>query len=167
MTTSYTVKTQYGEVAGCWWLYSTELRISRVFQDLRHLLRNRIGWLTSWDSGPFRPTPDEVALGWRVYREVAITPLIADATKLPYDQYDEWWFDVQEPDAIVDTGFVNYGFSLRPGDEPSELQQRFWIAFWKSKAELYLSDSGHLTVVTRSRSALDPFLQLAMAGGSE
>ena len=71
---------------------------------------NKYCHITSFDSGPISPGPDELSAGWESAHNIMVSPALTDQLDIPYDQYDEWYiletrdFPVKEPEV-----FVNYG----------------------------------------------------------
>ena len=81
--------------------------------------------ITSFDSGPFEPTPEEFAKGWFKQEGVAISPVVDNPEDLPAVGFDEWYVF---PEAVLHTpqrSFVNYlGFA--PLNEHGEEPNAFW-----------------------------------------
>ncbi len=100
--------------------------------------------------------------------QIAISPPVRAEVELPHEHYDEWWIDVQDHTALRDCRFCNYlGFALagvaKQEDEADptwdvtplqakvRLQREFWIAFWKSQAEMYICDGDLFNFVCYDR----------------
>ena len=45
--------------------------------------------ITSYDSHPLRPDPEEEARGWTTTGKFMISPPVAEGLEILYDQYDE------------------------------------------------------------------------------
>jgi hypothetical protein len=85
---------------------------------------NRVA-ISSYDSGPFEPTQAEYANGWVKKNDVAISPIIDDASDLPTPGFDEWYVYVGEVPEESLRSFVNrWGFA--PLNESNEECQDFW-----------------------------------------
>jgi hypothetical protein len=65
--------------------------------------------ITSFDSGPLRVSPEELAKGWRQLGKLAVIPHVQDTEELPYDQYDEWLVFPKYAEPEVTETFVNSG----------------------------------------------------------
>jgi len=142
------------------------------------IVRGQYVVITSFDSGPFRPTEEEVRAGWRLLGDYAHSPKIDDdITTLPHDQYDEWYIFTQSTHLNTVEVFINYAvFSLQdPGtaytEHPSSMvhgipvndwiiarrkeQERFWTQLHAIAPETYLAEGDFLLLVTRNTSLYD------------
>lgn len=84
--------------------------------------------ITSYDSGPIRPSPEEQAVGWMSRGKVMISPPLVEGLDIPYDQYDEWYLLAENPPPGWEPEvFVNYeGFTLVPTEEINEAYDPTW-----------------------------------------
>lgn len=81
--------------------------------------------IASCDSGPFEPTQTEYAKGWIRKNEVAVSPVISEASDLPTPGFDEWYVYAGEAPDQKHRSFVNrWGFA--PLDELNPEIQDFW-----------------------------------------
>ena len=81
--------------------------------------------IASCDSGPFEPTQAEYAKGWVKRNEVAVSPIVVDASELPTPGFDEWYVYVGDAPEAHHRSFVNrWGFA--PLDESNPEVQDFW-----------------------------------------
>ena len=122
-------------------------------------------------SGPLAATPEEREAGWQQRGDVAVAPRDLDPSKIPFDNFDEWYlFAGQVPEFGTFEVFVNWGgFSLIPPEAPSvqvptwdhaaarehvrdveALQARFWSQLQRLQPSCYVADGYRLTVVTQS-----------------
>lgn len=161
-----------GDVAGCYFLTTTRTWIGPLAEHLRDALVGRLLWVTSIDSGPFILTPKELKEGWSAFEQLAVSPVLTLNTDLHAEEYTEWWVDAQEHRPLRDTEFCNYvgfplaGLAARPWDNTTphlanlaRLQQRFWMAFWESKSEMYFGCGDLLNFVCRDRATFDRALE--------
>jgi hypothetical protein len=122
--------------------------LSRLITSVPSVVRNRHVAITSFDSGPLKPSEDEQRWGWRAEGDVLWTGQITDPDVLPMAGYDEWYV-YDRPVVLQDFQvFVNYpDFRLYdpelilredPTWEPRavELQLRCQRAFWEQIARL-------------------------------
>ncbi len=129
--------------------------------------------ITAYDSGPLRPSDDEVALGWFLQGEVMVSPPLTASLDIPCEQYDEWYI-LREPafEGRSIEVFVKYvGFTLVPpetlanGRDPTwernafdflePIQERFWSQLRTLGAETYVATGDNTVVVSRSRDFVD------------
>ena len=131
---------------------------------------NKYCHITSFDSGPISPGPDELSAGWESAHNIMVSPALTDQLDIPYDQYDEWYiletrdFPVKEPEV-----FVNYGGftlieidTLNKNDDPTwdykrwdflkPLQERFWLQIRKVDPIAYISSGGVDIVVSKEEN---------------
>lgn len=81
--------------------------------------------IASWDSGPFEPTQAEYAKGWGKRNEVAISPIVNEASELSTPGFDEWYVYAGEVPEVHHRAFVNrLGFA--PLDQLHPESQDFW-----------------------------------------
>lgn len=152
---------------------------SAVEEIITNIQGKRIA-VKAFDGGSFIPTPEELKLGWKQIKDIAVSPQVALNLELPYDNnYDEWYiFDdnsnlqnslknVSEYDF-----FVNYqGWRIWPQeqlndavardqyiknftsgyDDRADLQKRFWSQIYESSPFAYLSDGPFFTFLTIDR----------------
>ena len=89
------------------WLECVGLSISAVLQSCPEALIERCIVVSSFDSGPLKPTAEEVSKGWRQSGDLLIVPRIRETGELPLDQYDEWYVFATETIPSTIEVFVN------------------------------------------------------------
>ncbi len=85
-------------------------------------------YLATFDSGPLTPSPEELALGWKVDGEIMVSPPLSNSVIIPHEQYDEWYLSegiLKFPEDLE--RFVNYGgFRLHEENETSKMANSTW-----------------------------------------
>ncbi len=132
--------------------------------------------ITSFDSGPLKPSKEEIELGWRDRDKIMYSPCLSKSIDIPHDQYDEWYVAstlVLESDALE--VFVNYGgFSLVPPEEsykefdPSweknsldflkPIQSRFWYQIEKICPETFVAIGDNDVVVSKNKQFIEAII---------
>jgi hypothetical protein len=147
-----------GEWCNFRWFQSRDLSIGRLVEAVPDLVRDRFVVVTSFDSGPLRLTPDDIAAGWRQSGSYAVSPKSPGTESLPLGEWEECFVFKELPPVRSPEVFINYGgFSLRP-DPRNEWQQatleRFWgqVAEWSP--ESYLAEGDNLICVTRAATLI-------------
>ena len=158
---------QAGEHGDYWWVVG---RFNGSLPDLvvAHHLGLRLG-ISSFDSGPFHPTIDEIREGWTKQGNIALSPPLRAGIEVPHDGYDEWYiFDEQSSPAWSPEVFVNTGgFTVVPVEDIERRRDRTWEAhaldwlipvqerFWNQMARVrpisYVAMGESDVVVTRNR----------------
>lgn len=110
--------------------------------------------ITSCDSGPYRPTLDEVNAGWSLVGNTAISKKIEDPLELPAVGFDEWYVFDDSPNITPTQHHVNhYDFSLF---DESDVTKSFWKQINETTPLHVLGDGApNLFVVTRDRAIFD------------
>jgi hypothetical protein len=94
-----------------------ELSIAEVIRGLGKYVIGRRAVNTSWDSGRLKPSPEQLASGWRVQNGYAITPAIDSALIKLWpmnsccEAFDEWYFFKNVPPHIHLEAFCNWVFA--------------------------------------------------------
>src|SRR4030042_5259616 len=109
--------------------------------------------VTSFDSGPFVPSDDEIHRGWNLQKGLTYSPKIIPVDDLPHDQFDEWYVFSSRKEIDPPEIFVNYaGFRLRyytADIETHGLLERFWLQMETLQPESYLAAGDSLVFATR------------------
>jgi hypothetical protein len=119
---------QTGTRAGYWvvaWADGFDPSLADLLPNLPELILGRRVAIASCDSGPFKPSEDELVKGWAVQGMQAVSPLIQSVSDLPAPGFDEWY--VYEDDVPIEkhAAFVNrFGFS--PLDPECQEANEFW-----------------------------------------
>ncbi len=134
---------------------------------------NMILAITSFDSGPLKPTAEELELGWKYNNEVMYSPRLKAGLDIPNDQYDEWYISKELEFANgTPEVFVNYGgFSLVPPDESYKefyvswekdtldflipIQFRFWSQIEEISPETFVAVGDNDVVVSKNRGFIE------------
>ena len=153
------------------WLVSTHHTLGDLVDKCPELFVGRSVVVTAFDSGPLAPTREERDAGWQQRGDVAIAPPDLEPSKIPFDNFDEWYlFDGQVPEFGGLEVFVNCGaFSPVPPEPASRqgptwdegarreyvrdleaLQARFWSQLQRLQPSCYIGDGDLLTVVAQS-----------------
>ena len=176
--------TTHGRHDGYHWLWSAEGRLSEVLQAVPELVLGQIVAVTALDSGPFRPSADDVVAGWTVERDVAFSPRIRDVPQLPLDQWDEWYVLAERRVLPALHVFVNYG-NFTPDPEPplrhleptwdriaaveeqrlaKEQAERFWHQLLAVQPAAFLAQGDTLTCVIASETLFTKVLAVVGRG---
>jgi hypothetical protein len=109
--------------------------------------------ISSFDSGPFVPSAEEIERGWIFKSGLAYSPQIRTPDDLPHDQYDEWYIYPWKREINPPEVFINYAdFRLRYYAADIEwhgLLERFWRQMELLQPESYLAEGDSLIFVTR------------------
>ncbi|GJI94264.1 hypothetical protein RugamoR57_09820 [Duganella caerulea] len=110
--------------------------------------------ITSCDSGPYRPSLDEVNAGWSLVGSTAISKEIEEPLELPAVGFDEWYVFDETPNVVPTQNYVNhYDFSLL---DESDVTRSFWTQIKETTPLHVLGDGApNLFVVTRDRAIFD------------
>ena len=150
------------------WLTTGNHDLDSLLRECPQTCRGKYIAVTSQDSGPLSPTEEERRAGWQTRNEIAYSPKIQLAERLPHGEcggFDEWYvfespFDLGQIwhgnvfEAPLTSGqvstFVNFlGFALHKPEEEA-LATLFWKQLDWIQPESYISDGDlFLTFVTR------------------
>ncbi len=132
------------------WLERTAGYLWDVLEISPQVVEGNFVSVTSYDSGPLRLSPEEVAQGWYKHGDLAVSPLVTKADLVPNDLYDEWYIFGTPTEFSGYEVFVNYsGFSLHTGNsEAIALQERFWQQLERISPSSYLAEGDNLIWVT-------------------
>ncbi len=113
--------------AGYWVLqWSTEWdpSLNDLMEAAPHLVIGNFIAITSCDSGLYKPSVEELAVGWRAETLSTISPRISRPDELPTPGFDEWYVFDSVPTLTPDCNHVNrFGFSVLGDDESA---RSFW-----------------------------------------
>lgn len=113
--------------AGYWvlqWSTQWDPSLSDLAKAAPHLVIGNYVAITSCDSGLYRPSEEELAIGWRAESLATISPRIGRLDELPTPGFDEWYVFDHSPTSIPGRNHVNrFGFSILADDESS---RSFW-----------------------------------------
>ncbi len=160
-----------GEHSGYKWIESTSYSLSELLKCLPQAIVGRCVAIAAFDSGLLKPTPEELALGWMYTHDVAFSPIVSNASELPYDGFDEWYILDGPRDLGPLEVFVNYcGFRLSDPGERGELrdpardavawrydiavererQEQFWAQIERVGPETCILDGDSFVLATRN-----------------
>jgi hypothetical protein len=149
-----------GSRSGYWvvqWSEDWDPSLLGVLEAVPELMLNRRVAITSCDSGPYRPTEEEYAMGWTYSTEIALSSPIESILQLPAPGFDEWYVYDREPLIIPNFSFVNY-YDFSPLDSSADTSKKFWDQVESVKPLHVLGDgASNMFVITRD---LDMFEKL-------
>jgi hypothetical protein len=138
--------------------------------------------IAAFDSGPIKPSDDEIAQGWRLQGSILISPPLHATLYIPHAENDEWYLFSQPdmPEAVSEI-FVRYGgFTLvAPEDtyktyDPTwekhglewlgPLQEQFWEQIERLNLETYVAMGENDIVVSRHQPFMDAVHKAALLG---
>jgi hypothetical protein len=150
------------------WLTTDEHQLDDLLKCCPDAVQGKYVAITSIDSGFLALDPELKSAGWESRNNIAYSPQIQSAGKLPLEGYDEWYVS----NAPMDLGelcsgnpfetpvqpgrlrvFINYGgFNLSdPGND--SLIEMFWKQLEWISPESYLADgSDYLIFVSRDKT---------------
>ncbi len=89
------------------WLAAAE--VPRLIEKIISHHRDARLCVTSFDSGPFTPSREEIDLGWAHVGSLAISPPLTESFAIPTAGFDEWYiFDRVPAPTFMPEVFVNY-----------------------------------------------------------
>jgi hypothetical protein len=141
------------------WSDGTDGDLKNLVLSCPELVLGRHVAIASCDSGPYRPTNDELAAGWWSTGGLAVSPIVEAVSRLPMPGFDEWYvYDTRvrfEPHA----NFVN-----RLGFSAFNIDDEYTDAFWRqvvTLAPLHVLGSGTsgLFLATRDHALFDAALR--------
>ncbi len=154
------------------WLVASSSSLSLMDLTVRYHPTLRL-CITSCDSGPISPSPQDQADGWMETGKVMVSPPLAKGLDIPLDQYDEWYLLDEPPSPEWQPEvFVNYGgFTLVPteefpkGDDPTwdrhgldwldPIQGRFWGQLEQLSPVSYIAMGDYDVVVSQRREFIE------------
>ena len=117
-----------GTHSGYWviqWSYDWDPSLADLLAEEPALVLDKYIAIASCDSGPYKPTSDEMARGWDLRGNTAISPKITELNALPMPGFDEWYVYEEKPASYNFEPFVNtFGFSPLTSNE--EEVTKFW-----------------------------------------
>jgi hypothetical protein len=163
-----------GRVGEYEWVESHSFDLGKLLKNYPEAVVGKYVVISSFDSGPLEPSPEEVAKGWHKRGELLMTTRVSGASELPFEQYDEWYVFPQATVPKIAEVFVNYGdFTLTPPDQfvqraattgaqadlvgakhlASQLAERqllFWEQLRECKPESFIADGNVFMFVCRN-----------------
>lgn len=113
--------------SGYWvvgWADEFDPNMANLLPRFPEMVRGHRVAIASCDSGLFEPTQAEYAKGWVKGNEVAVSPIVVEASELPTPGFDEWYVYAGEAQKAHHRSFVNrWGFA--PLDESNAVYQDF------------------------------------------
>ncbi len=107
------------------WTDGFDRSLASLITDCPELILGRRIAIVACDGGPYQPGQAEIAKGWTVHGELAISPGVQSIADLPTPGFDEWYVYENEVTHEQLVASVNHhGFSVL--DEQSEQAQVFW-----------------------------------------
>ncbi len=161
-----------------YWYESTDdrLGLDDVLSAVPELVLGYYVAIVSEDSGPYFASSQEVAVGWKQFGEVAISPRLTSPSVLPIAGFDEWYV-LRSPRRFVvqDRPLSNSAFTLRDPAEAaaenmagldqsaiedqfqflSKLQAAFWSSLCDTSAVSFLGCGFRLIVATERSDLFD------------
>lgn len=132
--------------------------------------------ITSFDSGPLKPSSEEAQLGWTCANDIMYSPKLESSLAIPYEQYDEWYIDdgLKLPSGLEI--FVNFGgFTLVTPEESYKdfdptwekgsldflipIQERFWAQIEAISPTTYLGIGDNDVIVSKNKEFIDAILE--------
>ncbi|MGI4813041.1 MAG: hypothetical protein ACRYGG_06870 [Janthinobacterium lividum] len=114
--------------SGYWiieWSDGSDASLEEITKLYPEIVLDRHVAIASCDSGPYKPTTEETAQGWKTAGDLAISPRVTAASILPTSHFDEWYVYDRDFDLGVHKAFVNFG-GFGPLDEADERTEAFW-----------------------------------------
>lgn len=146
-----------GELHNYYWLVSRS-EISNIDKLIIKYHGGYILHLATFDSGPLKPSEQELNQGWSTNGEIMFSPPLSDKVTIPYEQYDEWYLSkvkLSFPNGF--DRFVNYGgLNLSPTSDfnPAILDQ-FWTHLVDINPETYVAIGDNDIVVSKNESLIN------------
>ena len=134
------------------WSDEFDPSLADLLQHVPELVLGQRVAVASCDSGPFKPSTDDIENGWTVHGTIAISPTVQSILELPTPGFDEWYVYDGDPPTTHHVNFVNqFGFS--PLDMTCEQTSKFWEQVRRVRP-LHLLGAGTPTMflVTRDES---------------
>jgi hypothetical protein len=92
--------------------------IGHLIERCPEALLGRYLVVASFDSGPLHPNAEETAAGWCLDNQLAYSPRLESLSRLPYDNFDEWYVFTSPTRLSSCDVFINFGrFTLRNPEE--------------------------------------------------
>lgn len=155
-----------GTRSGYWvvqWSHDWDPSLTDLLEQLPDLVLGRYVSIASCDSGPYRPTDNELQNGWEVTADTATSSRIGSVSDLPVSGFDEWYVHERRPSPYSYQSFVNaFGFSPLTASE--DTLNQFWAQV-EATRPLHVLGAGTPTmfIVTRDENS---FKRAKLIGGS-
>ena len=157
-----------GERCDFRWFQAGDLSLGALVEAVPELVRDRFVVVTSFDSGPLRLSPEDIASGWQQCGSLAVSPKSPATRALQLGEWDEWFVFDKTPGVRSPEVFINYGgFSLRPDPENEWHQaalERFWDQLAEWWPESYLAEGDNLICVTRAEGPIPALVRYFEVG---
>jgi len=171
-----------GQVGEYRWLEGKGRQFETVLHRCPQVFVGKCVAISSFDSGPLRPTPEELKRGFRISGELAILACVDQVSDLPWDNYDEWYVFPTDTNPEIREIFVNAPMTLRSAasqlkdyiatscpqadivgakhyfDELTEDQRWFWHEIDRVHPESYIGNGDHLIFLSRNRELFEAAL---------
>jgi hypothetical protein len=148
------------------WAAAWDPSLSDLLQVAPELVLGKRVAITSCDSGPYKPSVDELTAGWSYAGTVAISKEIIAAAELPAPGFDEWYvFDVV-PSIVPTRNYVNrYSFSTL---DECDMTESFWEQI-RITQPLHVLGAGtpHMFFVTRDHDSFERVRNLSILAQPE
>ena len=142
------------------WLacHNDRVDFSAVLSSCPDVIGGKFVAITSFDSGPLTPSPEEELAGWTFDGRIMYSPRINESIEMPYELYDEWLIFADETRTLPELEvFVNWGvFSLAAGEvDYSEHQARLWEQLKRVGAESYMAEGDYFNFASSNGAVFD------------
>lgn len=152
------------------WFQVTNNFLTALIDAVPELVVGKYVAIASYEGERYRLRSEEIKAGWQQINDIALSPVISQASELPNNQFDEWYiFDRLTP-FVIKESFINYGgFSLarrnldnpflpaaykqqlsQGNDQGQDREARFWKQLEEVKPETYVAENDKLIVATRN-----------------
>ena len=167
-----------GERGALHWACSPNGSLPVLLRRCPELVVGKFVAVTSFDSGPLRLGPRDIAAGWRSDGDVAYSPRVQAIEQLGTGEWDEWYV-LDAPRRLPPLEvFVNYG-GFTPEPTPNEIEpgswwdpqsadsldqyvsgmaERFWAQLQAIRPFGYVAEGDALTVVAADGELVDRVL---------
>jgi hypothetical protein len=133
------------------WLWAPNANLNNIVKLAPEIIKDKFIAISSCDSGPYKPTNEELSSGWIYCNGVSISPKIDYQIDLPIAGWDEWYVISEQRIPFPPKVFVSYtNFSLAPGETSadkesfrfaSQLLEDFWSQLATFKPLSFIADN--------------------------
>jgi hypothetical protein len=152
------------------WLETSAHPIYDVLHVCPAVVANKNVVITSFDSGPLQPTPEERGRGWRIHGRSIHIPVGENVSAIPFEIFDEWYIFSSEAPQRDYKVFARYEwFTLGPAQslysrsgtafDLKRMRRWFWQELELVRPESYLSCGTRLKFVTRDPAHFNQVLR--------
>jgi hypothetical protein len=143
-----------GSRSGYWvieWSDGYDAALEEIISLCPQIVLDQYVAIVSCDSGPYKPTAEELIDGWKTVGDLAVSPRIRIASTLPMPNFDEWYIYDRNIDLGVHRAFVNHG-GFAPLNEGDSLTDGFWAQIERLKPDHVVgAGTPTLFLVTRDK----------------